>query len=294
MIFRDMGGVSRTIYEVLLRHNPIKRPYFIGVIGNDEEGEKLLKYHEILGDSLEGVRQLPGNTVRVCGIYSKEGICEREYRLNSTIQGVEEVDIQTNRDRIQCGSHVCIDTSMTPEAMNSLASLLSTTSNCLLIDPSHTVHYPALLQSGLLQRADFVLPSIPELWELACTLKPSLEKEWKEWKELVNKNPNLQFQEAILSLREPLKQIMKEMKGEKDHFVILKMKKMGMAMICQNLGEEEMDVIHFNIDKTYIPSFESHIAYEEAFTGGLLYGLLNDYPMNLSMALGINVVFVIE
>lgn len=28
---------------------------------------------------------------------------------------------------------------------------------------------------------------------------------------------------------------------------------------------------------------------EEAFTGGLLYGLLSDYPMNLSMALGINV-----
>lgn len=261
MILRDVAGVTRTIYEVLLRHNPVKRPYLIGVIGNDEEGEKVLKYHEILGDSLEGVRQIPGKTAQICGIYTKEGICEKEYRLSPGGRGVEEVDIQSHSDRIRNASHVCIDSSITPQAMHALADVLSTTSNCLLIDPSHPANYSSLLQSGLLRRADFVLPSIPELWELACSLKPSLQTEWNHWEEMTKKNTSLQFHEAILSLREPLKQVMNEMKGEKDHFIILKMKKMGMAMICQNQGEQELDVIHFNIDKTYTPSFESHIAY---------------------------------
>ena len=87
----------RTIYEVLLRHNPVKRPYLIGVVGNDENGKKVMDYHKQMGDKLEGVRISNGKTTQICGIYSKEGLCEKEYRLKDTIEGVEVNDIETTR-----------------------------------------------------------------------------------------------------------------------------------------------------------------------------------------------------
>ena len=259
-IFEDVGGVMRTIYEVLLRHNPVKRPYLIGVVGNDENGKKVLDYHKQMGDKLEGVRISNGKTTQIYGIYSKEGLCEKEYRLKETIEGVEVNDIEKNRERILNASLVCLDTSLPLSSMTKVNEILAKTNKPLLVDPAHSNHYSGFLQSGLLSRTDFLLPSLNELWKLACVIQPSIESSLKEWNELINQHPSLPFQEAILHLRSPLKCIMKEMKGEKDHFVILKMNRMGMAMICQNQGEEDMDVIHFNIDQSFTPTFESHIA----------------------------------
>lgn len=263
MILRDVGGVMRNTYEVLLRHNPTKRPYLIGVVGNDEDGDRIMEYHEQFGDSLPGVRRVFDKTCRICGLYSKEGICEKEYRLQGSLKGVEAVDIRNNQERIKNSFLVGVDTSITAGAMTSLVDILSQTSNPLLIDPSHSTHYTSLIQSGLLARADYLLPSVSELWSLACQLQPSLEPSRRKWKELITSNPSLPFHEAIMDLRVPLKRVMQEMKGEKDHFILLKMGKMGMAMVCQNACEKELDVIYFSLDKTFVPTFESQIAYGE-------------------------------
>ena len=82
---------------------------------------------------------------------------------------------------------------------------------------------------------------------------------------------------------------MGEMHKDKDSYVLLKMGGMGIAMIGREAGSSDVDVVHFTVEHNYTPTFESNIAYEEAFAGGFMSGLMMDYPLNLSMAMGINV-----
>ena len=99
------------------------------------------------------------------------------------------------------------------------------------------------------------------------------------------------------------------------------MGQMGIAMITSDPSAKNMDVIHFSVNRSFHPTFESNIAIgrfrwtnnnhnslykninymidwycflviteiDQAFAGGFMYGLSMDYPMNLSIALGINV-----
>ena len=91
------------------------------------------------------------------------------------------------------------------------------------------------------------------------------------------------------------------------------MGQMGIAMITSDPSAKNMDVIHFSVNRSFCPTFESNIAkgrfgyiknnddndesssftivtsIDQAFAGGFMYGLSMDYPMNLSIALGINV-----
>ena len=47
---------------------------------------------------------------------------------------------------------------------------------------------------------------------------------------------------------------------KQDNFVLLKMNHMGIAMVAGDPSSKNMDVIHFSMDHSYKPTFESNIA----------------------------------
>ena len=294
LILHDVGGVARNTYEAFLRQMPENRPILMGVVGNDEEGKRIREFHRQMGDELEYVREEEGKTAVITGFYDTTGMKEEEFRYDDHVPGVSSQDISKHADMIKNASLVFVDASVEPTALRDLRLLLASSQKRLLVDPSDGARAQALLDSQILQCADFLLPEMGELWSLACLLQPSLKPKLEEWEEkkkgLLKKRGDVGFSEAILHLKEPVGVVMKELPRGKDSYILLKMGGMGIAMIAREAGVEDVDVVHFTVEHNYTPTFESNIAYEEAFAGGFMSGLMLDYPLNLSMALGINVV----
>lgn len=293
MILHDVGGVARNTYEAFLRQMPEYRPMLMGVVGKDEDGQKIREFHRQMGDELDCVREEEGKTAVITGFYDSAGMKEEEYRYDDHVPGVSSRDIAKHAEVIKNASLVFVDSSVEPGALRDLRLLLASSSKRLLVDPSDEARVQALLDSQILQCTDFLLPEMEELWSLACLLQPSLKPKLEEWKEkkdgYLKKRSDVGFSEAILHLKEPVGVVMKELPREKDSYILLKMGAMGIAMIAREAGAEDVDVVHFTVEHDYTPTFESNIAYEEAFAGGFMSGLMLDYPLNLSMALGINV-----
>ncbi|KAK8816973.1 hypothetical protein WA556_002874 [Blastocystis sp. ATCC 50177/Nand II] len=292
LILHDVGGVARNTYEAFLRQMPENRPILMGVVGNDEEGKRIREFHRQMGDELEYVREEEGKTAVIIGFYDTTGMKEEECRYDDHVPGVSSRDISKHADVIKSASLVFVDASVELTALRDLRLLLASSQKRLLVDPSDGARAQALLDSQILQCADFLLPEMGELWSLACLLQPSLKPKLEEWEEkkkgLLKKRGDVGFSEAILHLKEPVGVVMKELPRGKDSYILLKMGGMGIAMIAREAGAEDVDVVHFTVEHNYTPTFESNIAYEEAFAGGFMSGLMLDYPLNLSMALGIN------
>ena len=293
LIWSDVGGVARNTYEAMLRQMPEKRPILIGVVGTDVEGKQVREFHRAMGDTLECVREEEGKTVSICGFYDWSGMKEMEFRYDDHVGGVSSRDIVEHGEKIENASLVFTDSSIEFDAMKELYHVMRRANHRLLLDPSETRNVQSLLDSHILNCTDFLLPSIDELWSLACLVKPALQSRFDAWnaekESILRKRSDASFSDAILHLKEPAETVMGEMHKDKDSYVLLKMGGMGIAMIGREAGSSDVDVVHFTVEHNYTPTFESNIAYEEAFAGGFMSGLMMDYPLNLSMAMGINV-----
>ena len=76
------------------------------------------------------------------------------------------------------------------------------------------------------------------------------------------KNESFSFSDAIVHLHPPLQLLIKELSSHRDVFILLKMRRLGIAAAIGDKNSE-MDIVHFNVDQQFLPSFESGLA-----TGG--------------------------
>ena len=177
-VFHDVAGVARNAYEVFLRLQPTKRPLLVGTMGRDETAGKIARYHGRFGDTLPFVSREKGATQEIWGFYDSAGFCEREFRL-AGIRGVTPAQLEKVETELAGTELLFVDSSPTPAAM---AQLAQNTKSEVLLDPAQG-NFSAVLSSGLLRRADFVLPSVEELWSLALLIKPSISGQFAEWRE---------------------------------------------------------------------------------------------------------------
>lgn len=177
-VFHDVAGVARNAYETYLRLNPTKRPLLVGIMGHDESAGKIARHHGRFGDTIPCVSREKGPTQEIWGFYDTAGFCEREFRLAGT-HGVTPAQLEKVETELAGARLVFVDSSPTPAAM---AQLAQNEKSEILLDPAQG-NFPAVLSSGLLRRADFVLPSVEELWQMAVLIKPSISGAYAEWRE---------------------------------------------------------------------------------------------------------------
>lgn len=177
-VFHDVAGVARNAYETYLRLNPTKRPLLVGIMGHDESAGKIARHHGRFGDTIPCVSREKGPTQEIWGFYDTAGFCEREFRLAGT-HGVTPAQLEKVETELAGARLVFVDSSPTPAAM---AQLAQNEKSEILLDPAQG-NFPAVLSSGLLRRADFVLPSVEELWQMAVLIKPSISGTYAEWRE---------------------------------------------------------------------------------------------------------------
>lgn len=181
LIFEDAGGIARNTYEVFLRLQPSLRPMLVGTVGKDERGSFVTKYHSQFGDDLPHVKREKGQTQVIWGVYDEMGLPEKELRLMKGACKIHPTQITKIETELREASEVFIDSSLSEETLTSLAHSLSGQKTLLLVDPG-VGNLQALLDSQILRRADYILPSIDELWELAILSQPNLRRKWEEWR----------------------------------------------------------------------------------------------------------------
>lgn len=177
-VFHDVAGVARNAYETYLRLNPTKRPLLVGIMGHDESAGIIARHHGRFGDTIPCVSREKGPTQEIWGFYDTAGFCEREFRLAGT-HGVTPAQLEKVETELAGTRLVFVDSSPTPAAM---AQLAQNEKSEILLDPAQG-NFSAVLSSGLLRRADFVLPSVEELWQMAVLIKPSISGAYAEWRE---------------------------------------------------------------------------------------------------------------
>lgn len=210
---RNLGGKGANQARATKLQSPQDEVYFIGCVGQDDEGVSIIEEFQKVGINYSGVKVLPGMKTdgRIINV-DKDGN-NRMMGYGSAIKQLSPEMVASMESILEGADIVAIQLKMPPETVKFVIEYCEKHNLKLLIDPTPLDKSAILAENAgaLLSQAEFLTPNEEEAFALALYLEG---KTLEEVKALFDSTPKEKRVEIIKDLVEKHPNVIATMGGD--------------------------------------------------------------------------------